>query len=33
MQHRVFITGGAHGIGRAIVEAFCQQGDLVAIRF
>ena len=30
MQHRVFITGGAHGIGRAIVEAFCQQGDLVA---
>mgnify|MGYP003444865588 FL=1 len=27
---RVFVTGGAHGIGRAIVEAFCQTSDRVA---
>ena len=29
-KRRVFITGGAHGIGRAMVEAFCQEGDKVA---
>lgn len=27
---RVFVTGAAHGIGRAIVEAFCQKGARVA---
>lgn len=27
---RVFITGGAHGIGRSIVEQFCRQGHKVA---
>ena len=27
---RVFITGGAEGIGKAIVEAFCLSGDQVA---
>lgn len=26
-KRRVFITGGAHGIGRAMVEAFCQEGN------
>ncbi|MCQ2217408.1 MAG: SDR family oxidoreductase [Paludibacteraceae bacterium] len=30
MNRRVFVTGGAHGIGRGIVEAFCQHGDFVA---
>lgn len=30
MDRRVFITGGAHGIGRSIVEAFCKTGDRVA---
>ncbi|MBE6311666.1 MAG: SDR family oxidoreductase [Bacteroidales bacterium] len=27
---RVFVTGGAHGIGRGIVEAFCKAGAKVA---
>lgn len=27
---RVFVTGAAHGIGRAIVEAFTKEGDHVA---
>lgn len=27
---RVFVTGGAHGIGRGIVEAFCKAGATVA---
>lgn len=27
---RVFVTGGANGIGKAIVESFCQQGCKVA---
>ena len=27
---RVFITGGAEGIGKAIIEAFCLSGDQVA---
>ncbi len=30
MQRRVFITGGAHGIGKSIVEAFVKKGDRVA---
>lgn len=29
MKRRVFITGGAHGIGKGIVEAFTRQGDQV----
>lgn len=29
-QRRVFVTGGAEGIGRAIVSAFCKEGSLVA---
>lgn len=29
-KRRVFITGGAEGIGKAIVEAFCMSGDQVA---
>lgn len=30
MNRKVFVTGGAHGIGKAIVEAFCKSGDVVA---
>ena len=30
MDRRIFITGGAHGIGQAIVEAFCREGYRVA---
>lgn len=29
-NRRVFITGGAHGIGKAIVEAFANEGNRVA---
>ncbi len=30
MNKRVFITGGAQGIGRAVVQAFCAEGSRVA---
>ena len=30
MQRRVFVTGGAHGIGKSIVGAFANRGDKVA---
>ena len=30
MNRRVFVTGGAHGIGRSIVDAFSKVGDRVA---
>ena len=30
MNRRVFVTGGAHGIGRGIVETFSKVGDRVA---
>ena len=30
MDRRVFITGGAHGIGKSIVEVFASKGDKVA---
>ncbi len=30
MSRRIFVTGGAHGIGRSIVEAFLKAGDQVA---
>ena len=29
MSRRVFITGGAHGIGKSIVQAFADKGDKV----
>ena len=29
-KRRVFVTGGAEGIGKAIVEAFCLAGNQVA---
>ena len=30
MNRKVFVTGGSHGIGRSIVQAFLQTGDRVA---
>ena len=30
LKRRVFITGGAEGIGKSIVSMFCQKGDSVA---
>ncbi len=30
MTRRIFITGGAHGIGKSIVESFAGRGDKVA---
>ena len=30
MEKRIFLTGGAHGIGKSIVEAFANRGDKVA---
>lgn len=30
MKRRVFVTGGAHGIGRSVVEAFSAMDDHVA---
>lgn len=30
MNRRVFVTGGAQGIGRSVVEHFCEAGDNVA---
>jgi len=29
-MRRIFVTGGAHGIGKGIVTAFCKSGDAVA---
>ena len=29
LKRRVFITGGAEGIGKSIVSMFCQKGDSV----
>ena len=29
-KRRIFVTGGAEGIGKAIVEAFCLSGNQVA---
>ena len=30
MTRRIFVTGGAHGIGKSIVEAFAGRGEKVA---